>query len=70
MGVLSYSLYLWQQLFLNRNSSAWINRFPQNLILASAVSLTSYYLLEAPLLKLRKRIARRDILRCESDLAK
>jgi peptidoglycan/LPS O-acetylase OafA/YrhL len=56
IGVLSYSLYLWQQLFLNRESSAWINTFPQNLIFAIAAALASYFLLEKPLLKLRRRL--------------
>ena len=56
VGALSYSLYLWQQLFLNRESSAWINSFPQNLIFAIAAALASYFLLEKPLLKLRRRL--------------
>jgi peptidoglycan/LPS O-acetylase OafA/YrhL len=56
VGALSYSLYLWQQLFLNRESSAWINTFPQNLIFAIAAALASYFLLEKPLLKLRHRL--------------
>jgi len=56
IGVLSYSLYLWQQLFLNRYSSAWANAFPQNLILAISAALGSYFMLEKPLLKLRQRL--------------
>ena len=56
VGVLSYSLYLWQQLFLNRESNAWINTFPQNLIFAIAAALASYFLLEKPLLQLRRRL--------------
>jgi peptidoglycan/LPS O-acetylase OafA/YrhL len=56
VGVLSYSLYLWQQLFINRHSTAWINAFPQNLVLAVAAALGSYVLLEKPLLKLRHRL--------------
>ena len=56
IGVLSYSLYLWQQLFLNRHSGAWINAFPQNLALTIAAALSSYFLLEKPLLKLRHRL--------------
>jgi peptidoglycan/LPS O-acetylase OafA/YrhL len=56
VGGLSYSLYLWQQLFLNRNSSDWINAFPQNLLFAVAAALGSYYLLEKPLLRLRHRL--------------
>lgn len=56
IGVLSYSLYLWQQLFLNRNSNAWVNAFPQNLLFAVAAALGSYFLLEKPFLRLRHRL--------------
>jgi peptidoglycan/LPS O-acetylase OafA/YrhL len=56
VGVLSYSLYLWQQLFLNHHSSTWANAFPQNLGFAIAAALASYFLLEKPLLKLRHRL--------------
>lgn len=56
VGVLSYSLYLWQQLFLNRHSTLWVSAFPQNLVLVAVVSLASYLLLEKPLLKLRHRL--------------
>lgn len=55
-GVLSYSLYLWQQLFLNRNSTAWFTAFPQNLGFAIAAALGSYFLLEKPFLRLRHRL--------------
>jgi peptidoglycan/LPS O-acetylase OafA/YrhL len=56
VGVLSYSLYLWQQPFLNRESGAWINLFPQNLAGAILAALGSYLLLEKPLLRLRHRL--------------
>jgi peptidoglycan/LPS O-acetylase OafA/YrhL len=56
IGLLSYSLYIWQQLFLNRNSAAWVNTFPQNLCFAIAVALGSYFLLEKPFLRLRSRL--------------
>jgi peptidoglycan/LPS O-acetylase OafA/YrhL len=56
VGVLSYSLYLWQQLFLNRESSSWECTFPQNLVFAIAAALGSYFLLEKPLLGLRRRL--------------
>jgi len=56
VGVLSYSLYLWQQLFLNRNSCAWVNVFPQNLVFTIAAALGSYFLLERPVLRLRRRL--------------
>jgi peptidoglycan/LPS O-acetylase OafA/YrhL len=56
VGSLSYSLYLWQQLFLNRYSNIWVNKFPANLAFVIATSLASYYLLEKPVLKLRHRL--------------
>ena len=55
VGLMSYSLYIWQQPFLKRQSVAWVNVFPQNLILAMATAFASYYLLEKPFLKLRHR---------------
>jgi peptidoglycan/LPS O-acetylase OafA/YrhL len=56
VGVLSYSLYVWQQPFLNRDSQAWMNAFPQNFIFAICAALASYYLLERPFLGLRHRL--------------
>jgi peptidoglycan/LPS O-acetylase OafA/YrhL len=56
IGVMSYSLYLWQQLFLNRGSSAWPAAFPQNIVFAFAAALASYFLLEKPLMRLRSRL--------------
>jgi len=56
LGVLSYSVYLWQQLVVVPHSSAWIKAFPLNIILAISLGAASYYLLERPLLELRKRL--------------
>jgi peptidoglycan/LPS O-acetylase OafA/YrhL len=56
MGVLSYSLYLWQQVFLNRASTSPYCAFPSNIILAVAMALISYLLIEAPFLRLRTAI--------------
>jgi peptidoglycan/LPS O-acetylase OafA/YrhL len=56
VGTLSYSLYLWQQIFLNRRSGDWVNAGPQNLLLSVAAALASYFLLEKPLMKLRRRL--------------
>ena len=55
IGTLSYSLYLWQQPFLNRHSDAWFAAFPLNVGLAFAAALVSYYLVERPVLSWRAR---------------
>lgn len=55
VGVLSYSLYLWQQPFLNRNGSSLVTHFPLNCFFAVAAALASYYAVEKPFLKLKKR---------------
>jgi len=55
LGMLSYSLYLWQQPFLSiANKSAW-GRFPSNLLLCFAAAIVSYLLVERPLMALRRR---------------
>ena len=51
--MLSYSIYIWQQLFLNRSSVALVCAFPFNLILVGLFALGSYYLVEQPFLKLQ-----------------
>jgi peptidoglycan/LPS O-acetylase OafA/YrhL len=58
LGVLSYSLYLWQQPFLDRQSDAWVNAFPQNLVFAFASALLSYFVVERAFLGLRNRFRR------------
>jgi len=55
VGVLSYSLYLWQQPFLNPMTSAWYTAFPVNVALACGAALISYYVIERPALRLRDR---------------
>jgi peptidoglycan/LPS O-acetylase OafA/YrhL len=58
VGVLSYSLYLWQQPFLNRGSSSPYCAFPLNIVLSVAAALASYLLIESPFLRLRSAIER------------
>ena len=54
IGSISYSLYLWQQPFLNRNDQIhWWAAFPQNIVLAFLFAAASYYLIEQPFLRLR-----------------
>jgi peptidoglycan/LPS O-acetylase OafA/YrhL len=55
VGVGSYSIYLWQQLFLDRHSDAWPCAFPVNVALVAVVATASYRLVEKPLLTLRER---------------
>lgn len=55
LGVLSYSLYIWQQFFLDRRSGAWYAHFPQNLLLVLGAALLSWYGVERPALRLRDR---------------
>ena len=58
VGWLSYSLYLWQQPFLNRASTAPIAAFPLNIIIAVLLALISYYAVERPSLALRRGLER------------
>jgi peptidoglycan/LPS O-acetylase OafA/YrhL len=59
VGVGSYSLYLWQQIFLDRTKDSPLTRFPQNLLLACAAALLSYHLVEKPFLGLKERLGQR-----------
>jgi peptidoglycan/LPS O-acetylase OafA/YrhL len=54
-GLLSYSLYLWQQPFLNRNQEAFFTTFPINILVALILASLSYYCIERPLRALRDR---------------
>ena len=57
IGVLSYSLYLWQQPFLNPHSNSPIADFPANVILAFCVAVASYLFIERPFLMLRSHLS-------------
>jgi peptidoglycan/LPS O-acetylase OafA/YrhL len=59
IGLISYSLYLWQQPFLDRASSQWWAAFPANLLLAVACAVASYFLVERPSFALRTRLEKR-----------
>jgi peptidoglycan/LPS O-acetylase OafA/YrhL len=54
LGLYSYSIYLWQQFFLN-NTGLWYNKVPLNLLFIALFSLGSYYLIEKPFLKLKSK---------------
>lgn len=62
IGRISYSLYLWQQLFLVENNSKLqelelVQSLPINLILTFAAACFSYYLIERKFIKMGYKIA-------------
>jgi peptidoglycan/LPS O-acetylase OafA/YrhL len=56
MGVLSYSLYVWNPLFLDVETNWVINRFPLNYIALILTAIGSYYLIEKPFLRLKDHL--------------
>ena len=57
LGILSYSLYLWQQVFLHPQRTHWICDWPFNICFAFVAALVSYFLIEKPFLALKERLA-------------
>jgi peptidoglycan/LPS O-acetylase OafA/YrhL len=57
VGLISYSLYLWQQLFLTTNNATFSGLFPWNIVCAFAAAELSYHMLEKPFLRWRKRFS-------------
>jgi peptidoglycan/LPS O-acetylase OafA/YrhL len=61
IGILSYSIYIWQQMFCAPGEpvlgvqGAWYVSFPGCILAALLAAHASYYLLEKPLLALRAR---------------
>lgn len=65
IGVLSYSIYVWQTLFLHHSNGTvfgpslrFISTFPGNWLAILVVAEISYYLVEQPALRLRGRLIR------------
>ena len=56
LGVLSYSIYLWQQLVLAPSNSTWAASFPMNMVLCVVLGWLSYRFVETPFLLLRDRL--------------
>jgi peptidoglycan/LPS O-acetylase OafA/YrhL len=62
VGRISYSLYIWQQLFvipvtISTSPVKWLQHFPYNLVLLFIPASISYYFLEQPLIHLGRRLA-------------
>lgn len=65
LGVLSYSIYIWQQIFCTNPKcfglgQVWFMSFPGWLLAALLMALVSYYCLEKPLMGLRARFRKAD----------
>ena len=59
LGAISYSLYLWQQLFLNAERHGFWNHAIPAVCASLAAAILSYYTVEQPLLRYRNRRFRR-----------
>jgi peptidoglycan/LPS O-acetylase OafA/YrhL len=60
LGRISYSLYLWQQLFFPpgwEQAPQWWRHWPVNLAIAFAAASLSYYFVETPLIAMGRRCA-------------
>jgi peptidoglycan/LPS O-acetylase OafA/YrhL len=64
IGRLSYSLYLWQLVFLDTSHSleagrspSWWQQFPENLLLVFLAAVVSYYFVESPLRQLGRGLS-------------
>lgn len=60
LGKLSYSLYLWQQIFIATKAPDWglIRGFPFDILATIAAGCLSYYLIELPFLKVKDRLSK------------
>ncbi|MDI9319744.1 MAG: acyltransferase [Phycisphaerales bacterium] len=54
IGILSYSIYLWQQIFIS-GASHWVTTYPQNLLFIFIIAMSSYHFIEKPFLKLKTK---------------
>jgi peptidoglycan/LPS O-acetylase OafA/YrhL len=59
IGVISYSLYIWQEPFLRHDNDQIINYFPQNVLLAFICAVISYYTVERYSFKVRRKLEQR-----------
>lgn len=61
IGVISYGLYIWQQIILYPGAypdgDLWWRAFPQNLVIVFVVAWLSYLVIERPFLHLKRKFA-------------
>jgi len=65
VGTISYSLYIWQQIFLLHHTGDFLmgrlSTFPFNLVGALVVAVGSFYLIERPMIELGKQLYARKV---------
>jgi len=59
VGKISYSLYLWQDLFIPVDGPSWgaARKLPWAFVIPVAISVLSYHLMEKPILRIKDRVA-------------
>jgi peptidoglycan/LPS O-acetylase OafA/YrhL len=59
VGKISYSLYLWQELFIPVDGPSWgaARKLPWAFVIPVAISVLSYHLMEKPILRIKDRVA-------------
>jgi peptidoglycan/LPS O-acetylase OafA/YrhL len=65
VGVISYSLYLWQELFLTHLNHTWTGSVPLNFLWCFVAAELSWRLVEKPALRMRARFERQLQVRQE-----
>lgn len=60
IGILSYSIYVWQQVFTSNDPRFPLSKFPVNLAFLILVPVLSYFFYERLFLDLKKRFTRRQ----------
>ncbi len=60
IGKISYGIYVYQGLFLTTGPTGelWIQKFPQNIILTFTTAILSFYIIEKPILNMKRRFVR------------
>jgi peptidoglycan/LPS O-acetylase OafA/YrhL len=58
-GAISYSLYLWQQLFLVTSTPSWgrMRELPLCVVVPMVIATASFYLIEKPVLQIKESLA-------------
>lgn len=59
IGILSYSIYIWQQIFLSHDTRFPLTKYPINLLFLVLVPVLSYFYYEKYFLKLKSRFIKK-----------